>query len=407
MNLGLVDQIANAILYEGYLLYPYRASAVKNRQRWNFGAVYPEAFSIASGGTDACLMQTQCLVVGNEGVTLEVRVRFLHFLAREVFELIDDGASRFEDQRSAIVNNPDIQSSITDPQSSPLRLVESLEIGGERFQTWQEAVEREASTGALPIGELITAPKRTTFSFPAHHETQPLANSDGSLAGVLSRRQQALGGEIEVSAERLDDQLFKITARILNRTAMDGADLRNRDEALMRTLVSTHTIVGVREGGFVSALDPPEELRDSACACVNVGTYPVLVGEQDSREVMLSSPIILYDYPQIAPESAGDLFDSTEIDEILTLRILTLTDEEKREMRQVDDRARQILERTETMPLEQLMKLHGAVRGLRPVSVDDERLGAQASLPAWLKGEATVVEREEAGKDACAPRENR
>jgi len=81
----------------------------------------------------------------------------------------------------------------------------------------------------------------------------------------------------------------------------------------------------------------------------------------------LSSPIILYDYPQIAPESAGELFDSTEIDEILTLRILTLTDEEKREMRNLDDRGRRILERTETMPLEQLMKLHGAVRGLRTV----------------------------------------
>jgi hydrogenase maturation protease len=179
-------------------------------------------------------------------------------------------------------------------------------------------------------------------------------------------------GEIEVSAERLDDRLFKITARILNRTEMEGEDFQSRDLGLMRALVSTHTVLGVREGEFVSLLDVPEDLRDSASACVNVGTYPVLVGEQGERDLMLSSPIILYDYPQIAPESAGDLFDSTEIDEILTLRILTLTDEEKREMRQVDDRARQILERTETMPLEQLMKLHGAVRGFRPVSTPDE-----------------------------------
>ena len=79
---------------------------------------------------------------------------------------------------------------------------------------------------------------------------------------------------------------------------------------------------------------------------------------------MLSSPIILYDHPQIAPESAGNLFDSTEIDEILSLRILTLTDDEKREMRQSDDRAREILERTENMPEEQFMKLHGVLRGL-------------------------------------------
>jgi hydrogenase maturation protease len=81
---------------------------------------------------------------------------------------------------------------------------------------------------------------------------------------------------------------------------------------------------------------------------------------------MLSSPIILYDHPQIAPESAGNLFDSTEIDEILSLRILTLTEDEKREMRQSDDRTRGILERTENMPEEQFMKLHGILRGLTP-----------------------------------------
>jgi hydrogenase maturation protease len=96
----------------------------------------------------------------------------------------------------------------------------------------------------------------------------------------------------------------------------------------------------------------------------------VLIGTGGERDCVLSSPIILYDYPQVAPESAGDLFDSTEIDEILTLRILTLTDEEKREMRSVDERACQILERTETLPAEQLMKLHGAVRGLRPQKED-------------------------------------
>jgi hydrogenase maturation protease len=96
----------------------------------------------------------------------------------------------------------------------------------------------------------------------------------------------------------------------------------------------------------------------------------VLVGEPGQRDTPLASPIILYDYPQIAPESAGDLFDGTEIDEILSLRILTLTDEEKQEIRESDERARQILERTESMPAEQFMKLHGAVRGMRPIKED-------------------------------------
>jgi hydrogenase maturation protease len=113
-------------------------------------------------------------------------------------------------------------------------------------------------------------------------------------------------------------------------------------------------------------LDPPETLRSLVDECRNLGTWPVLVGDEGGRDTMLSSPIILHDYPQIAPESPGGLFDGTEIDEILSLRILTMTEEEKREMRQSDQRARQILERTESMPPERFMKLHGALRGLRP-----------------------------------------
>ena len=111
---------------------------------------------------------------------------------------------------------------------------------------------------------------------------------------------------------------------------------------------------------------PPDQISELAASCKNLGTWPVLVGEPGERDTLLSSPIILYDYPQIAPESVGDLFDGTEIDEILSLRIMTLTDEEKREMSQSDERARQMLERTETLPVEQLMKLHGVLRNLPP-----------------------------------------
>ena len=95
----------------------------------------------------------------------------------------------------------------------------------------------------------------------------------------------------------------------------------------------------------------------------------MLAGDEGSHDAMLSSPVILYDYPQIAPESPQNLFDGTEIDEILTLRIMTLTDEEKAEIRRGDERTRAMLERTENMPAEQLMKLHGALRGLPRTSL--------------------------------------
>jgi len=160
--------------------------------------------------------------------------------------------------------------------------------------------------------------------------------------------------------------VFKLTIHISNASRLDDTP-SNREQALSRALVSAHTIMEVRGGDFVSLIDPPENYRDFVASCQNVGTWPVLVGQAGERDTMLSSPIILYDYPAIAPESPGDLFDGAEIDEILSLRIMTMTDEEKREMRQSDDRTRKILERTESMPDEQFMKLHGVLRGLRSV----------------------------------------
>jgi len=351
VNLDRVEKIANAVLYEGYILYPYRSSSVKNQQRWNFGALCPSSYSEAHGGTEACHMQTECLVSGDERATLDVKVRFLHLLSREVGQL----TTPLPELREVV--EPDFQT------------VAALEVGGQIYQTWQEAVEREVSLPGINLSKLpVSEGQRQTFTFPSKQELEPLREPDGRTVGLLVRKQETLEGAIEVAAERAGDGLFKVTVRILNLTPLEDAALKSRDEALMRSLVSTHTILGVREGGseFVSLLEPPEALREIAASCRNTGTWPVMVGEEGESNCMLSSPIILYDYPQIAPESAGDLFDGTEIDEILTLRIMTLTDEEKREMRGVDERARQILERTETLPAEQMMKLHGAMRAVSP-----------------------------------------
>jgi hypothetical protein len=357
MNLERVEKIANAVLYEGYILYPYRSSSVKNRQRWNFGALCPPSYSQAQGETEACSMQTECLITGDERATLDVKVRFLHLLTREVSVPNAECGMRIADW-----SDDKLQTSISD-----FRVVESLQVGDRTFYTWQEAVERVVNLSDLSLGELVAQPLRQTLSFPANQEVEALREPDGQLVGALIRRQQSIEGAIEISAEHASEQLFKINVRILNQTQLQDADpIRNpqsRDEALMRSLVSTHTILGVRDGGeFVSLLEPPEAFREIAASCRNTGTWPVMAGEEGTRDCMLSSPIILYDYPQIAPESAGDLFDGTEIDEILTLRIMTLTDEEKREMRGVDERARQLLERTEMLPAEQMMKLHGTIK---------------------------------------------
>jgi hypothetical protein len=351
MNLELVERIVNALIYEGYILYPYRASAVKNHQRWNFGIVYPQDYSFAQGAAEASSMQTECLLQGNR---LDVKIRFLRLVAREV----GGSLSPLMDTQEAI--------------GQDFHAAEALEIGAPIPDTWQEAVECEVDAQGIDLSEIVTRPRRITFAFPATRESAPLLDSGGQVAGVIARRQQFIEGMVEVAAEESGDGLFKVAVRILNLTPLENAGRKSRDEVLMRSLVSTHTILGARSGAFVSLLDPPEAFRDAAAGCRNIGTWPVLIGEEGERDCLLSSPIILYDYPQIAPESAGDFYDGTEIDEMLTLRILTMTDQEKQEMRRVDERARQILERTESLSPERLMKLHGAARSLRHIESEKQ-----------------------------------
>jgi hypothetical protein len=297
-----VEQIANAVLYEGYMLYPYTASSLKNQKRWNFGVLSPR-------GVDTDEMRTECLVDADPGCEIETRVRFLWYA---------DG------------DEPD---------------------------------EREIDLRGLNAAKSV-----------------PLPNHGRAL--------------VEAAAEQVEGKLLRLAVRVRNETMFEGGD------ATRQSMLSTHTILTVRHGQFVSLIDPPAGYRDAASACHNVGTWPVLVGAEGERDTMLSSPIILYDYPQVAPESPGDLFDGAEIDEILTLRILTLSDEEKAEIRGGGSRVREVLERSETLPPEQILKLHGALRGLRPPAAkfkqgDRVRLRPRRSadiLDIALAGKLATVE---------------
>jgi hydrogenase maturation protease len=227
-------------------------------------------------------------------------------------------------------------------------------------------VERDVSVPAFPLESAVFGPVRYTFQFPAQTADHTERGTIASFRTKVPRTQAEVRGEVEITAQQVEVELFKIRADISNTTSPENAPAR-RDEALLHSLVSTHVVFGLDAGDFVSLFEPPDDLKALVSQCQNIGVWPVLVGDPGQHDTLLASPIILYDYPQIAPESVGDLFDGTEIDEILSLRIMTLTDDEKREIRQSDDRARQILERTEAMPAEQFMKLHGAVRGLRPL----------------------------------------
>jgi len=268
MSFEQARKIADAVLYEGYLLYPYRPSSRKNQFRWQFGVVAPRSWE-----DDPQFMQTECLIEADTPPAVDVLVRFL--------------------------------------QVRP------------KTGDWDEGIERAAEMNGLAPGE-----------HERHFQFNPVT---GVIRATITRA----------------DAFFKVRVRIENLSEARAAD---RNEAMRHSLTGTHTLLRVHQGMFVSALD--------AAGCENLHAWPVLVGSRPERTVMLSAPIILGDYPAIAPESPGDFFDGTEIDEMLTLRVLTMTDEEKREASAADERARRIVERCDGMPREKLESLHGAIRGL-------------------------------------------
>ncbi len=350
MRIEQIREIANAVLYEGYLLYPYRQSAIKNRTRWTFGVVYPQQYSEANGGIEHWTMHTECLVEADNGqpddISFDITVRFLHLLLRSVAP-------------SASVKN-----AYEEPQAGEWGLASRL-----ADEPLQEGVEREVSALNLTLHELIAGPRLVEINFPGERlvEEKDELQRASTTIGQVVREQQSIVGAAILAAKPVGDNIYQLSVHIENRTPETGGVTSRRDAVLFQSFVSTHTILQVHHGSFISLLEPPDALQSVVKECQNLRTWPVLVGQVGERNAMLSSPIILYDYPQIAPESPGNLFDGTEIDEILSLRIMTLTDEEKEQMRQ-DERTREILERTEALTPEQFMKLHGAIRDLRPIS---------------------------------------
>ena len=189
----------------------------------------------------------------------------------------------------------------------------------------------------------------------------------GERTGVIVRRRDPIAVDVEATAEMVAGGLFRLTVKIVNSSVPGAVDPSSGDSSLT-SMASTHIILGASGGQFVSLFDTPACYQEFTDTLHNDGTWPVLAGLEGQRSMMLASPIILYDYPQVAAESPGDLFDATEIDEILSLRIMTLTDQEREQAAALDSRVRDLLSRTHSLSDQQLGNLHGTVRGLRPVN---------------------------------------
>jgi hypothetical protein len=357
--------IADAVLLEGYLLYPYRASAQKNQvMRFQFGVLTPRPVAEAGTG-ETWYSQTETLLEVDEDEmdrVLVLKVRFLQLQMRTVEEAVPgDG----------------------------FRPVQVLDVDDTSIPAWDEGVEREVDV-ALPLAELVPD-KVVAFTIPGGEEVEEVRDAGGALRGRIRRCRRALDGVLRLSVTRFGGPypLIKVRLRVENHTPWADAGVP-REEAMRGSLLATHTLLGMADGKFVSLLDPPWWATPAVDECHNLHTWPVLVGE-DRSDVMLSSPIILYDNPAIAPESHGQLFDGLENDEILTLRTMTLTDEEKRQARGTDPRAAELIDRIDGIPPEILERLHGAIRELHtaaPNPPDD------APLPWWEPGSDDPVDPE-------------
>lgn len=327
-----VRAVADAVLYEGYLLYPYRATSGKNQSRWQFGVLGPPGAAEAGVGEESG-MSVQCVLDSDAGA-VAVTLRFLHLQARTLERPGPHG---------------------------DLVPVDRLTSGDREWISWDEASECEIELGSWTLTELMSGIE-LPFEVPAGVEIEPVLESDGRQLGRIVRTRRALSGHVEIQAAQDTHSVLSIGVRnttAQNTTVVEGVDKRS---APAYSMLGAHLILECDTASFISlfSVDDSQTLIQNRC-------YPVLAGVENPElpgrsSTVLASPIILYDFPEIAEQSEGALFDATEIDEILTLRILTMTDDEKVEARATDPKAAAIIDRCEGLTPESLADLHGVLR---------------------------------------------
>lgn len=262
-----VRTIADAVLYEGFLLYPYGKGALKNRMPFQFGVVMPIGY----------LDETE-----PNAFTSQFVLRHTDSRVTEV-----NGTLRF------------------------------LAVG-------EETEEREVLFG----GELGDGRIEQRWS-------------SGELHGVITLRSERENGTL------------RMTLEVTNESHVD--ETADRNAALRRALVSAHVVLEARGGEFVSLIDPPQEVAELAAVCRNERFFPVLAGEAgdglQTSPLLLVSPIVLYDFPRVAQASRGPTFDGTEIDQLLSLSIAALSDDERAQARAAHPEVARMVERAEALAM--------------------------------------------------------
>jgi hypothetical protein len=322
--------IANAILYEGYLLYPYTASASKNKMRWQFGVVVPTAYE-AAGTLERGNQHTEFIIDVTENTRIDALLRFLHVDARIVEVL----------QCDAYVEVP------------------ALEIDGTRHLSFDETVECEV---ALHLDLAASDSASVLVRYEANRVVEELRDKSGALVGRTIRQRWPLAGTFEVKALAVEGNpaIRKLVIDAENKSEIITA--RERGEVLRTAFISTHTLLAIENGAFLSPIDPPDYAEAATETLANRCPWPILMGsgkvDAQRSPIAMSTPIVLGDFPELGKKTEADAFDGTEIDELLTLSVLSLSDAERAEARATDPRARAIVDRAERFGADDIARLH-------------------------------------------------
>ena len=339
---SLLERITKTVLYEGYSLYPYYRSSAKNSKPVPFGAVYPRQF-VKHNPDVHSTTQTQCIIKGTDDTEIEITVRFLQLRNRQLLKIDHDeyGPGQF-------------------------RPTDSIKEGDATYHSGWEGVERELNLGTHTISTIVDNKVEKDIAFESEKANDIIYGENGTVAGNVIISQSKINGTITASADPAGDNKngFKITVQISNTTSVDNSEKLSRNDSYKLSFLSTHTILKTEEGAFISQTDPKQNWEKIVEACDNINTWPILI-EKDYK-TMLSSPIVLYDYPEIAPESMGDMFDGTEIEEALVLHMATMPEEEKQKIDKGDPKMKAMMERVESVTPEEIMSLHGGFKEVKP-----------------------------------------
>jgi hypothetical protein len=345
---SVLENLTRTLLYEGYSLYPYYRSAIKNQKPIPFGVIFPKDYN-AHYEHSHSNMQSQNILTGNDDLTVAINVRFLHLRKTELFQ-----------KNSNSDNNDDYAPAF------------SLDIYGNIYQAGWQTIERKISTGNLRVSELAHKSKIILFEFDSMNEGEIIFNEQKEVVAKTISSVAEIKGTIKIKAGKVKDSkdAFRLTVSVTNLTPVTDAPGMTRDDAMLQSFLSTHIILHTGQGEFISHQDPPDEWKKAIASCENLNTWPILIDKSNST--LLSSPVILYDYPEINPLSSGDLFDSTEIEEALLLHVNLLSDEEKKRIGSNDKKLHAMLNKVSGLTPGDLAVYHSMMKESAPGEFDNK-----------------------------------